>query len=88
MFFDAINGASDDLVAALSELEEIRAEYEDWMDGLPENLADSALGQKLAEVCQIDIQSVMEEPLTNWGDTERAIEEAESADLPLGFGRD
>jgi hypothetical protein len=56
---------------------EIQGEYEDWKDSLPENLQSSALGEKLEEVCCIDLQWALD-----------AIDEAGSVDLPLGFGRD
>ena len=69
--------AASAAVSALEELEEIRQEFEDWKDNLPENLANSALGEKLEIVSCIDIQSALE-----------AAQEAEGADLPLGFGRD
>ncbi len=70
---DAASTAS----AALSDLRDIQSEFEEWRDGLPENLENSPVGEKLQAVCDIDLQSALE-----------AVEEAESADLPLGFGRD
>lgn len=69
--------AASRAVEALSELQELKTEFEDWRDNLPENLQQSALGEKLEAVCDIDLDSAME-----------AAEEAEGADLPLGFGRD
>lgn len=70
---DAAGAAS----TALSELQEIRQEFEEWKDNLPENLQGSALGEKLGAVCDLDIDSALE-----------TVQEAENADLPLGFGRD
>lgn len=70
---DAASRAMD----ALQELEEIRGEFEEWRDNLPENLQQSALGEKLDTVADLDIQSALE-----------IVEEAAGADLPLGFGRD
>lgn len=61
----------------LEELEDIRSEYEEWKDGLPDNLQSSALADKLETVCGIDIQGAID-----------VVGEAEDADLPLGFGRD
>lgn len=63
--------------AALSELQDIQSEYQDWLDNLPENLQSSALGEKLQAVCDIDIESAAQ-----------AADEANEADLPMGFGRD
>jgi len=87
--FETVQSAADELVEALNDLYDIQQEFSDWRDNLPENLEQSALGEKLSAVVdEIDIESVKDEPLDNWGDVERAIDEAEGADLPLGFGRD
>lgn len=64
-------------------MNEVRAEYEEWRDNLPENLQQSALGEKLNAVADLDF-----EPGNLLSDAEGAISEAEGADLPLGFGRD
>lgn len=65
-------------VAALEELESMRAdEFEGWKDSLPENLANSALGEKLETICGIDIGTALE-----------TAQECEGAEVPLGFGRD
>ena len=74
--------ALDDLKAALEELEGVREEYEEWKGNLPENLEYSALGQKLEAVSEMDFsESILSE-------VEEAVDNAESADLPLGWGRD
>lgn len=62
---------------ALNELEELRTEYEDWQGNLPENLQGSALGEKLQEVVDLDIQSAID-----------MASEASVIDLPRGFGKD
>jgi hypothetical protein len=62
---------------ALEELQELRGEYQDWRQNLPENLQGSALAEKLDAIEGLDLQSAIE-----------VIQEAECADLPLGFGRD
>lgn len=69
--------AASRAVQALEELDELRMEYEQWRDGLPENLQNSALGEKLNAVADMDIQSALD-----------VAQEAEGMDLPLGFGRD
>jgi hypothetical protein len=66
---------------ALEDLEEIRGEYEEWRDNLPESLQSSPTADKLDEVCNLDIESVL-------GDVESLLDEAEGLELPLGFGRD
>ena len=69
--------AASRAVAALEELQDIQSEYQDWDEGLPDNLRESAVAEKLASVTEIDIESAIE-----------TVSEAEDADLPLGFGRD
>jgi hypothetical protein len=64
-------------MGALEVLEEIQGEYADWRDGLPENLQNTALSEKLDAVCDLDIEGA-----------ESIINEAEDIELPLGFGRD
>lgn len=61
----------------LDELASLKEEYEEWRDNLPENLQQSALGEKLQAVCDLDLDSAVS-----------MIDEAEGMDLPLGFGRD
>jgi DNA repair exonuclease SbcCD ATPase subunit len=69
---------------ALEELKSVRGEYEEWKDNLPENLQSSALGEKLEAVCDLDLDGVE----SSLDDALSTLEEAESMDLPLGFGRD
>lgn len=69
--------AASQALNALQELQEIQEEYQEWLDNLPENLQSSALGEKLQAVCDIDIEGAVS-----------AAEEADSAELPQGFGRD
>lgn len=64
-------------VEGLSELQELQTDYQSWYDNLPENLQQSATGEKLEAITQLDIDSALE-----------TAQEAESIDLPLGFGRD
>src|SRR5215469_12330344 len=86
--FEAVQQHSDDLQSAMQTLYEIQQEYQDWLDNLPENLENSALGEKLQAVCDIDIESLTDDPLASWTELESTIEEADGADLPMGFGRD
>lgn len=72
--------AVNDLREAVDELDSLRQEYEDWRDNLPESLQSSALGEKLEAICDLDFSAL--------DDIETAVDEAENADLPRGFGRD
>ena len=80
---------------ALQDLRDIRSEYEDWQSNLPENLQQSALGEKLDTICGIDLEPQMpelpelddlEEP--DLDTIESAAQECLDADLPQVFGRD
>lgn len=73
--------AYEKLQTVLEDLEEIRVEYEDWRDNLPESLQSSTTADKLDEICNLDIESALQ-------DVESLLDEAEGLELPLGFGRD
>ena len=69
------------LQEAFSELESLKEEYSEWRDNLPEGLDQSPVAEKLDAIIDIDFECGID-------DIETAINEAEGADLPLGFGRD
>lgn len=71
------NEAASAASAALEQLVELQAEYQEWLDGLPDNLQQSAVGEKLQEITDLDLQSALD-----------TIGEADAIDLPRGFGRD
>lgn len=74
---DRWNLAAGEAESGLASLLDVQQEYQDWLDNLPENLQNSALGEKLQAVCDLDIQGALD-----------TINEAQGLDLPLGFGRD
>jgi hypothetical protein len=43
--------------AAVTALQEVQAEYQQWLDHLPDSLRESPVGQKLEEVCGLDLES-------------------------------
>jgi len=77
---DRLSAAASKIQEGCSELEELRSEYEDWRDNLPENLQSSAVADKLEETVSTlqDAQDTIE----------NAISDVEGIDLPRGFGRD
>lgn len=77
--------AQSEMETAFEELNDLKSEYENWRDGLPENLQNGTLGEKLNAICDLDFESIGDKTLD---DIEQLIGEAESAELPLGFGRD
>jgi DNA repair exonuclease SbcCD ATPase subunit len=74
------SAALGDLQEAISELQSLQEEYQEWADNLPENLQSSALADKLQTIVDLDLSQIDQ--------IEDLINEAESVDLPLGFGRD
>lgn len=81
--FGKLEDAAGEMESALDELRGIKDEFESWKDSLPEGLANSALGEKLETIVGIDL-----DVSPDLDSVSSAIEEAEAADLPLGFGRD
>lgn len=81
--YAALEIACERFADSAEALEEVRAEYEEWRDSLPEGLQQSAVGEKLDALCDIDTGVVVD-----LSEAETLVDEAESADLPLGFGRD
>ena len=49
-----------DAVAALVDLQE---HYQAWLDNLPENLVETALGEKLQAIADLDLDSLQEAEL-------------------------
>lgn len=74
-----------ELTEAMSALEDVKSEYEEWRDNLPENLQSSALADKLNEVADLDLDIDLEDAVTSVRDV---LDSAENVDLPQGFGRD
>lgn len=80
---DAVFG---ELEEAMSTLADIKSEYEEWKDNLPENLQQSALGEKLEAVCDLDLDQDWRSASVD--DIDSLLSEVEAADLPRGFGKD
>jgi hypothetical protein len=81
---DKARAAANEAADEIANIRAVQEEFEQWRDSLHENLRESATGQKLDAVCDIDL-----EPDGNDLDAmETAISDAEGAELPLGWGRD
>lgn len=90
---DDLQGAIDEIETHLEQLRDIRQEYEDWLENLPESLRDSPVGEKLQTLVDIDLDpdlpEVPDQPdEPNFDDVEASAQEILDADPPLGFGRD
>jgi hypothetical protein len=87
--FEEAKSTLSDLEDALLNLRDVRDEYQEWYDNLPENLQDSSVGEKLQIIIDIDLEPDLpdlEDP--DFDSAESAAQECLDADLPLGFGRD
>ena len=52
---------------AVETLMELQAEYQDWLDALPEGLEDSAMAERLREICELDVEALDVEPPRGFG---------------------
>lgn len=66
----------------LQALRDLRDEYEEWQGALPDNLQNSPLGYKLAEVVGLDFDAEVDLSALD------VIDDADNLDLPRGFGKD
>ncbi len=80
---EAMEAAWSDCKDALDELEEMKGEYQDWLDNLPDSLKGSPVGEKLETIVAIEFDVDMD-----FSDVQTAAQEAADADLPQGWGRD
>jgi len=52
---------------AVAELLELQADYQQWLDGLPESLAESMTADALRTVCDLDLSSLEVDPPRGFG---------------------
>ena len=53
---------------AVQELVELQAEYQAWLDNLPDNLESSAVADRLEAICDLDVDSLQDiEPPRGFG---------------------
>jgi hypothetical protein len=83
--FDEMEEAREAFLDKLSQVRDIQEEYQDWYDNMPESLQDGPTGEKLRELTEFDFDLGSD---AEFADMIEAIDNAENADLPLGFGRD
>jgi hypothetical protein len=43
---------------AVAELMELQADYQIWLDALPENLADTGTADRLRTICELDLSEL------------------------------
>jgi hypothetical protein len=87
---DVMENEFGEFDAATQDLEGLKEEYEEWRDNLPEGLEATETADKLdatidAADAVVEAKNEME---TLFGQIRSAVEDAEGADLPRGFGRD
>ena len=77
------------VTTAFENIKEVQGEYIEWKDNLPEGLDQSAMGEKLEAIENLDLDIDDEfESIDALDELRSKIDEAEQSDLPLGFGRD
>ncbi len=52
---------------AVAELLELQADYQQWLDGLPESLADTPTADALRTVCDLDLSGLEIDPPRGFG---------------------
>jgi hypothetical protein len=84
-----IETAQTEIQSAFEELQSIKEEYEEWESGLIDAARGTALEEKLQAVSYLDLEPDTDIDVDiDVSAIEAALDEAEGADLPLGFGRD
>lgn len=73
---------------ACSDLRSVQEEYEEWKDNMDDKFSGSPMMEKLEAVCDLEIEGLHEELQSAIDEARGKVEEAEGADLPMGFGRD
>ena len=77
----------EDLQTNIGLLTELKDEYEQWKDSMPENLEQSPTGQKLEET--VDTLDTAIDTLDNiLSESENVVSDLECCELPMGFGND
>lgn len=79
-----IEAAQSEFNDALSDLRALQEEYAEWQSNLPEMAQDGPVNDKLEAIANLDLDDIE----IDVQDLEDKINEAESAELPQGFGRD
>ncbi len=52
---------------AVVELLELQADYQQWLDGLPESLADTPMADALRVICDLDLSGLEVDPPRGFG---------------------
>jgi DNA repair exonuclease SbcCD ATPase subunit len=80
-----LTDAKSEIVSALEQLKEMADEFGEPYDNMPDGLQQSPYGQKCEAMQQLDLEASDEDELE---ELEAKVDEAEGAEVPLGFGRD
>jgi hypothetical protein len=93
-----LNKPLTELWDAVERLDEVKQEYQEWYDNMPEGLQGSPAGEKLETIVEletdpsglgIDVGNLEAPEIElDLDEVTSMLDEAESADLPRGFGRD
>lgn len=69
--------ACQQIMNGLETLQDLKSQFEEWKDNMPDSLQSGETYQKLEAICDLDLDSI-----------DSIVGEADGLDLPLGFGRD
>jgi hypothetical protein len=58
---EAVYRALGNLQDGLSDLNDLREEYEEWYDNMPEGLQSGATGDKIQELLNLDFESAKDQ---------------------------
>jgi hypothetical protein len=83
-----IEAKLDALENSISDLNDLRQEYSDTFDNMPQNLQSSPYGEKLSEVANLQTEDAAQVIRDAVEEVSGIIYEAEGMDLPRGFGKD
>jgi len=80
-----LTDVKEEIADSLNELAEMAQEFGEPFDNMSEGLQASPFGQKCEAMLGMDLNASSDEELE---DLIAKIDEAEGAEIPLGFGRD
>lgn len=92
-----LNDELGPLQDALNGILDVQCEYQEWYENMPDGLRNGAAGEKLQTITDFEVEYTIDqigelpEPELDFSaldEVDNLIGECESAELPVGFGRD
>jgi hypothetical protein len=73
-----LDTAAEEAQSALDLLQDLQREYQDWFDNMPDFTQDGPTGEKLSQICEIDLS----DEGFNFVWLEDVVDEVKAVDLP------